>query len=301
LKKVIGLTVAAVILFFIIRNLISGLGDLEAYELRISYWRVLAAFGVLGLLFPVYGRIWQYILKKFGYGLTFAQSMRIWFLSQAGRYVPGKVWFALGRIYLCEREGIPRSIATVATGFELVLVLGSAIVVFGLVSLMSPSLGGQPYGFWIWLVPVIVVGVHPRIIRSLLMRLKRAPEGFAMKYTDTLKMLALYVMCWCVYGIGFFFIGTSLKLSAGTPIFKSANATGLIPEMIGINSLSWAGGLLSILTPAGLGVREGISGVLLAGIALKPYPSLIPLAARIWVTLAEIGTIGLLLVWKGRR
>lgn len=301
MKKVIGLTVAGVILFFIIRNLASGLGELETYELRISYWRVLAAFGALAVLFPVYGRIWQYILKKFGYGLTFPQSMRIWFLSQAGRYIPGKVWFALGRIYLCEREGIPRSIATVATGFELVLVLGSAIVVFGAVSLVSPSLAGQPYGFWIWLVPVIVVGVHPRIIRSLLRRLKQAPEGFAMRYIDTLKMLALYVVCWCLYGIGFYFIGTSLKLSAGAPIFKGANAAGLIPEMIGINSLAWAGGLLSIVTPAGLGVREGISGMLLAGIAFKPYPALIPLSARIWVTLAEVGTIGLLLVWKGRR
>jgi hypothetical protein len=300
-KKVIGLVVAGVILFFIIRSLVSGIGELEAYEFRISYWRVVASFGVLGVLFPVYGRVWQYILKKFGYGLTFAKSMRIWFLSQAGRYIPGKVWFALGRIYLCEREGIPKTVATVATGFELLLVLGSAIVVFGLASLASPSLAGQPYGFWIWLVPVIVIGVHPRIIRSLLARLRRAPEEFTMRYADTLKILGLYVLCWCLYGVGFFFIGTALQLGAGTSIFRPAGTAEIIPEMIGINSLSWAGGLLSIVTPAGLGVREGISGVLLAGIAEKPYPALIPLTARIWVTVAEVGTIGLLLIWKGKR
>ena len=300
-KKAIGLAVAGVILFFIVRNLASGLADLEAYRFRVSYLRLAASFGALAVLFPVYGRIWQYILKKFGYGITFARSMRIWFLSQAGRYIPGKVWFALGRIYLCEREGIPRSVATVATGFELLLVLGSAIVVFGLASLLSPSLAGQGYGFWIWLVPVIVVGVHPRIIRGLLRRLRRSPERFTMRYVDTLKILALYVLCWCLYGVGFFLIGTALSVGGAEGIFRTPQAMRVVPEMIGINALSWAGGLLSIVTPAGLGVREGISGLLLAGIAAKPYPALIPLTARIWVTLAEVGTIGLVMIWKGKR
>ena len=40
LKKLIGLIVAGVILFFIIRNLVTGLGELEAYEFRLSYWRI---------------------------------------------------------------------------------------------------------------------------------------------------------------------------------------------------------------------------------------------------------------------
>lgn len=292
---------AGVILLFVVRNLVSGLAELEDYRFRVSYPRLAASFGALAVLFPVYGRIWQYILKKFGYGITFARSMRIWFLSQAGRYIPGKVWFALGRIYLCEREGIPRSVATVATGFELLLVLASAIVVFGLASLVSPSLAGRPYGFWIWLVPVIVVGVHPRIIRALLKRLRRSPKEFAMRYTDTLKILALYVFCWCLYGVGFFLIGTALRVGGAEGIFRTPHTARVVPEMIGINALSWAGGLVSIVTPAGLGVREGISGLLLAGIAGKPYPALIPLTARIWVTLAEVGTIGLVLIWKGKR
>jgi hypothetical protein len=56
---------------------------------------------------------------------------------------------------------------------------------------------------------------------------------------------------------------------------------------------------VSVITPAGLGVREGISGVLLSRVVESPYHSLIPLVARLWVTVAELGTIGLVLLSRG--
>jgi uncharacterized membrane protein YbhN (UPF0104 family) len=297
-KKLLGVAVAAIILFFIIRNLVSGLRELESLDLRVSAWRIAAAFAILAVLFSAYGRIWQYILRRLGYAIGFGRSMRIWFLSQAGRYIPGKVWFALGRIYLCERAGVPRPVAVVATGLELVLVLGSAIVVFGLASALSPGLARQEYMWGLILVPVIVAGVHPRVIKAVLAKLKGKPGDFNLAYKDTLKMLALYVLCWCIYGLGFYLIGTSVELEGASPALRAAGPE-LLPDMVGINALSWAGGLLSVVTPAGLGVREGISGMLLSGIVEKPYPSLIPLVARLWVTIGELGTLGLVFLARG--
>jgi len=297
-KKAIGIAIAGIIMFFIIKNLVSGLRELGTFEVRISAWRIVGAFALLGLLFTAYGRIWQYILARLGHGISFATSMRIWFLSQAGRYIPGKVWFALGRIFLCERAGVPRAMATVAMGLELVLVLGSAIVVFGLASALSPGLAKAQYMWGLWLIPVILVGVHPRIIKAILARLGRKPGDFRLAYADTLKILGLYVICWCIYGLGFYLVGTSLELGGDAPAFRSAGLN-LYPEMAGINALSWAGGLLSVVTPAGLGVREGISGILLAEIVEKPYPALIPLVARVWVTIGELGTLGLVLLFRG--
>jgi uncharacterized membrane protein YbhN (UPF0104 family) len=299
-KRAIGAALAGVIMFFIIRNLASGLRELGTFEVRVSAWRIVGAFALLGLVFSAYGRIWQYILEKLGHRISFAASMRIWFLSQAGRYIPGKVWFALGRVLLCERAGVPRVTATVAMGLELVLVLGSAIVVFGVASVLSPGLAKAEYIWGLWLVPLIVVGVHPRIVRAILVRLRRDPGGLSLAYADTLKMLGLYIICWCIYGLGFYLVGTSLQLGGNPPAFKSAGL-GIYPEMAGINALSWAGGLLSVVTPAGLGVREGISGLLLAEIAEKPYPSLIPLVARLWVTVGELGTMGLVFLVRGRK
>ncbi len=298
LKKTIGVAVAGVILFFIIRNLASGLSELETVEFKVRPWRIAGSFLMLAVLFPVYGRIWQYLLARLGHAIGFGQSMRIWFLSQAGRYVPGKVWFALGRIYLCERAGVPRGTAAVAMALEIALVLASAIVAFGLASLASPALARREYLLGLVLVPVVVAAVHPAVIRAVLKKFRRLPEDFDLSYADILKVLGLYILCWGIYGVGFHLIGTALWVSGSPPEFYAEGAR-VVPQMIGVNSIAWAGGLLSVVTPAGLGVREGIAGVLLSGLVDKPYPSLIPLVARLWVTVAELGMIGVVLLLRG--
>jgi len=299
-RKTIGVAVAGTILFFIIRNLVSGLAELDAVHFNVRPWRIVGSFLMLAILFPVYGRLWQYILAKMGYVVSFGQSMRIWFLSQAGRYVPGKIWFALGRVYLCERAGVPRGAAAVAMGLELALVLASAIVAFGIAAVISPALARREYLFGLVLVPVAVAAVHPAVIRAVLRKLGRLPEDFELSYPDILKILGFYVICWGIYGVGFHLIGTAFWVSGSPPEFYSSGVR-VLPEMIGVNALAWAGGLLSVVTPAGLGVREGISGVLLSGLVEKPYPSLIPLVARLWITAAELGTIGILLLVRGRK
>jgi uncharacterized membrane protein YbhN (UPF0104 family) len=300
-QKVVGSAVACLILFFMIRALRSELARLGTYQFTISAWRVAAAFGVFAVLFPVYGAIWQLILAKFGYRLSYRKSLRIWLVSQAGRYVPGKVWFALGRIYLAEREGVPKAVTTVATGLELVLVLGSSLVAFGLASAARGSLGRHPYAWCLVLVPAIVVGVHPRIVSAVLGRLRKGSGELRMKYRDVLALLAAYVACWCLYGVGFHLVATAVRLSGPGAPSAPALGLGLAPEMIAVNALSWTVGFVSLLTPAGLGVREGVAFSMLSKFLDKPYPTLVPLAARVWVTVAEVVAIGLAVALGGGR
>lgn len=239
------------------------------------------------------------MLSRFGYAVTYGKCLRVWLLSQAGRYVPGKVWFALGRIYLLEREGIPKGVTTVATGLELVLVLGSSLVAFGLTSLATDTLRGNSYTWSVLVVPVIAAAVHPRVIRRVLTRFGRGGGEFTMRYADIVKMLAAYVGCWCLYGIGFHLVATGVAIEGRAPVMGTPAEARLVPDMIGINALSWTIGFLSVVTPAGLGVREGVAFSLLSKVVAKPYPSLIPLAARVWVTIAEVGAIAIAAARRG--
>jgi len=293
-EKIIGLPVAAVILFFIIRNLWAGLGEIGEYNLRIDGWRVALAFSVFIVIFPVYAKLWQYMLSRFGYRIGFVRSMRIWFLSQAGRYVPGKVWFALGRVYLSERAGVPAATASVALGVELLLVLGSSLLVFALGALAGSGGVAYPYSLALWLLPLVFIGIHPRVIKAVLRKLGKDLSGFTLTYANSLALLLCYAGCWCVYGLGFYLIATSVDLGTGSQLVEPVGTLSLISRVSGINAISWTAGLLSVVTPAGLGVREGVSSMLLGPVFVKPYPSLIPLVARVWVTIAEFATIGIL-------
>lgn len=300
-RRAVGIAVACLILLFMIRSLRSEIAGLGKHEFVVSPWRIAGAFATYAILFLIYGALWKYILGKFGYSLPYVKSLRVWLLSQAGRYVPGKVWFALGRIYLSEREGVPRSVTTVATALELALVLASSLVVFGLASVATGTLGGHPYAWSVVLVPVIVAGVHPKIIGRAVRLLRKGQGEFTMKYVDVLKILAAYAGCWCVYGLGFYLVGTAVVVKAAGVAGGPPMGRGLLPEMIGINALSWTVGFISIVTPAGLGVREGIAFSLLSKAVDKPYPSLIPLVARLWVTIAEVAAIGIAAIPGGRR
>jgi len=300
-KKAIGAGIAALILYFMVRSLTSSLREVGTYRLEISYPRLLFSFGLLGLLFIMYGIVWRYILRRLGYALTFADSMRIWFLSQAGRYVPGKVWFALGRIYLCERKGIPRAVAMIATALELGLVLASALIVFGVASIWVPAIGLISYPLGFAIVGIVLVASHPRFLKGFLRRFGKVSGEIQVRYRDTLRIMLIYVVCWIVYGLGFYLVATSFRIPTQTLDLRVVSQLEATVAMTGINSIAWAAGLVSVITPAGLGIREGISGILLSRLADKPYPVLIPLVARLWVTIGEVATIGIVLLQRGRR
>ncbi len=296
-EKVLGALIGIVILLFIVRNLKTGLEQLGSYELNISFRRVVFSFSVFLALFPLYAKLWQVILTRLGFTISFAKSMKIWFLSQAGRYIPGKVWFALGRIYLCERESIPRAAASVAIGVEILLVLASSIVVFAVGWVGTFTITWQ-YLMVLIAVPAILVGIHPRILKYILRKIGRVPEHFRMRYKDLVAIFCVYVVCWCIYGTGFYLLSSSITLDGADLIDSQGQEVQLVARLTAINAISWSAGLVSVVTPAGLGVREGVSSILLSKLLPRPYPSLIPLAARLWVTIAEVATIVLVLVMR---
>jgi hypothetical protein len=61
-------------------------------------------------------------------------------------------------------------------------------------------------------------------------------------------------------------------------------------------------GYLSLLTPSGLGVREGILALLLTEVFAAPLPTIIAIVARLWMVLAELLGAGVSLVfWRQRK
>lgn len=295
LRKPLGVAIAGIIIFFIVRSLSLSLRRLGDYSLEFSHVRLLVAFAIVGLVFVCYGLLWQSILASFGSKIGFRESMRIWFLSQAAKYIPGKVWFAFGRVYLCEASGVRRAVALFATGFEILLVIASAVVVYAVAALFVPEI--SPFGLWVKLLLIVlaIASVHPSILNRLLRKVIKDFSNLRLTYLGSLFLLFMYFLTWMVYGIGFYLVSTSVVVTGASTIFRFGNAIERVLAMIGINAAAWVVGFLSLLTPAGLGIREGVSSLLSKRILESPYPNLIPLSARVWITICEVITILLVL------
>jgi hypothetical protein len=239
---------------------------------------------VLGAMIP----IWRSILRRMGYDLPMGKAWRIWFVSNLGRYVPGKVWQVTGMVYLCEKEGIPKRVTSVSVVLAQALSTLSAAGLFGLYIVLE---GGRRIdSAWAYLVGVLLVvgiaAVHPRVLERslnfLLRRLGRDPVRVGFTFGRLLYLTGLYTLSWCGYGASLYVFISSL-----TPV-----SPGLIRAIIPIHAMAYTAGLLVLLVPGGIGVRENFLAVFL-GYHL-PEALAVPSAwlSRVWFTAAELLCLG---------
>ncbi|MFP3948264.1 MAG: lysylphosphatidylglycerol synthase domain-containing protein [Gemmatimonadota bacterium] len=101
--------------------------------------------------------------------LSFFRSASIYFPSNLGRYIPGKVWQLAGLAYLAKREGVPAATATAAAVLVQAVSLAGAIVIGAWALATTPGVAG---GWGRWgagaILLVVAVTTTPPVFRRLL-------------------------------------------------------------------------------------------------------------------------------------
>jgi hypothetical protein len=190
--------------------------------------------------------------------LSWRESLRVWYLSQVSKYLPGSVWNYVSRVFLCGQKGIsaPRSILSMI--LEIVLILLAQAVVF-LLSLPF-WLEGHESVLWVLLIlPLALIILQPRIFNGLLGWVAhksglRDPPLVDLRPGNVGSLLAIYTFGALVVGVAFFFFVNSL---VALPLQR-------LPALAGIVNLSFIAGFLAPFAPYGLGVREGLLTLLLS-------------------------------------
>ena len=85
------------------------------------------AYGVLILA-------WRTVIAGWGQHLRVPAAVRIWCVSNLGRYLPGKIWSAAGLAVLAQREGVTGWVAAGAAVAMQVLAVGTGVAVVAAVA-----------------------------------------------------------------------------------------------------------------------------------------------------------------------
>ena len=247
---------------------------------------------IFGSCYLVQFWVWYLITLKLGIALSLRETLEGWFYSQLGKYLPGKVWILLGRFYCYESKGRSKRIISIALYLETVTLLIAA----GLLSLLALvsfrgegplNAGNQLWGVVSFLAFALFFS-HPRILERLLngvlVRLKREPFSLSISYFNVLRFTFLSIIVWLVGGIGFYVFVDSIF---PVPFTHFMFLTGAL-------ALSSTLGLLALFAPSGLGVREGVLVYLLTFIMPGSVAVIISVATRLWMTLIEIGLVGMI-------
>ena len=266
----------------------------EWHSLRQHHWsvhwgRCALSFVLAGGWFALRGLLWQSLLRSFGHPLPFREAYRMWALSELGRYLPGNLWYALGRGHLAAEKGIGAAAALTCMALELTLVLLGATLLsvlgFGTVSESGrPLLIAAPV-----LLVLILALFQPRVLRAVFRAAGRGVPERLPGVRELLGALLLSGALWLIMGLSFaVFVSSVVPL----PLSRWAAAGSAY-------AASWAIGFLAIVSPGGLGVRESVLTVLLDPLMPAGAAVVVALGSRVWITVAE--ALGALLaLWIGR-
>lgn len=234
-------------------------------------------------------KIWQLILRDLAEKLTYYQCMRICSYANLGRYMPGKVWMVMGKIYLCEKEGIPIIKAGCSIYIELITtIIASVILSYIAILQYIPFAFLQTPFLAVGFFAILCALLHPKVLEKSInlgfKMIKRPKKVFIpFSFLTILKFIVLYEIAWLLNGISLYFLVSSLHIVSNHNIFVFS----------GFIAAAWVMGLISIFSPSGLGVREGVLTYLLSHLVPTPIAVAVSLLSRFLFTIAEMGIAGL--------
>ncbi len=248
---------------------------------------------------------WQ-LLRNQGGKISWFTGVRAYFVSQFGKYVPGKAWVILLRVVMLKSHGLSPAVVGVTGTYETLtsMAAGAMIGVWLLPwSGFTIEVGsGAWFGFMgVALLP-LVLGVLNRLVSRVVKRYRGA-GATPLPSPSVLLLFQGLVQAsagWCL-------LGGSLWLTIqGLTDEPIPFTVDLYLGLIGATTLSYVAGFAALILPGGLGARELLLQRMLtfqlAPIASGPeaFAVIVSLVLRLVWTVFEV-TFALLLWWTGRR
>jgi uncharacterized membrane protein YbhN (UPF0104 family) len=297
------LVVSLIFVGLLLRGQWSSLGEVmesaRSFDWSLRPWWIAAAIVVgIGNLFLM-ALVWTGLFRRTGGTVGRAEAVRVWVVTNFGRYVPGKVWQLGGlAVYMKGRGDSGAAVLVSAVAFQIIaLVTGAAISI----ATIGVGWAGLERG---WLPGLVVLGMilftglHPGVLRWIAGRLgswfRETDVSVDLGAGDIARAAAGMMVAWLLYGAGFLF----LLRGVGVPWELTQ-----LPALTGIFAASYIVGYLVLVAPGGLVVREGAMTALLVEIGGLAIGVAAPVAiiARFWMVATELGALAAVLVWQGSR
>jgi uncharacterized membrane protein YbhN (UPF0104 family) len=273
----------AVLGVLIWRALAAQWSDVRALDLSVEIRPALLAAAALVVL-GTYGLLiaaWRRVVVGWGFALPVRAAVRIWTLSNLGRYLPGKVWSVAGLVVLARRAGVEGWAAAGAAVAMQAMALGTAATVAAV---------AVPQALTLWQVlaaigltaGTLVVLVSPRTM-GWLDRMRGAAEPLRhLPVRTALTATAVTALSWLAYGLAFWVLAEAILPGASLP-WRAA---------VGVFTVGYVAGLLAVFAPGGVGVREAVFVAMLAPTTGTGGAIALAAASRLLLTLTELVAAG---------
>lgn len=239
---------------------------------------------------------WRAILTDFGSRIPFSAGMRIFFIGQLGKYLPGKLWPMLTQARLGRTYQVPGRASAAAALLVIMVSLGTGLLLtVCLLPLVSPDAFGR-YWWALLALPMAAVALWPPVLNRGLataMRLaRREPLPRPLSLRGIGQSVLWSVLAWLAYG------GHLWALLRG---LGATDGPHLAVLSIAAFAGSWVIGFLLIVAPAGAGPREAALVVILSVSVSQPIALVAAVLSRLLMIVVDVAAPALVVLLATRR
>lgn len=282
----LGWPLSVVALIFLTRSFLSKSGGIE-----LKFENINLFFVLLGILFFISyyflrSLTWYSLLRFKGYELNLGDSLFSWSFAQLKRYVPGNIWGIVGvSLHFSQKKVSKKDLSSAFMTESILVLLTASSLSLLAASLVIKSINLAAFEYLIrnFGFALLAVVTFTYLFSEYICTHLKLPKFFAfllpsLSFTKLSKVWALMFLSITCYGIGTYFISSSLAYM--NPLFFWI--------FVGYFSFSLLLGFVSFITPTGLGVREGAIAFGLGSVMSSGVASFIALFARFIMILSEL-------------
>jgi glycosyltransferase 2 family protein len=262
------------------------------FSRRADTWRALTTLswpyagaallaGVLGL--GTWMLAWRTLLAGMGSPLPGRAAVRIYFVSQLGKYIPGSVWALVAQMELAREHRVPRERGGAAALLAMATTIATGCAVAAVTMPLTSPDATRRYWWLLVLAPVFVALLHPRVVTAVLgraLRLFRRPPPARSAGLGTMALaVAWTALGWLLFGAHAWLL---VRAAGGSGFFLATGAY----------ALAFTAGFLVVVAPGGVGVREAALAVALGPVLPAGAPLVVALVSRVVLTLADLAWAG---------
>ena len=259
----------------------ANLREIVKHEFSFNYRYLAASFAIMLAAHLSMVIIWKDVAASYGLKAPFKKTAKAFFLSQLGKYLPGKLGIFLVR-FSVYREHSKRKIA-VATSVEYISLFTATffLVIIGLAFAPKRTPDWIRWMSGAGILAFLVILWPPffqKAINGGLKILKKPPLREFPPYRKTIKYITAYLFTGLLFGLSL-----HLSLSAVDPVPFQYFIT-----ITGTFFAAILAGIAAVFAPSGIGVREGVLFMILPAFMPKPTVIIGAILSRLVMTASEL-------------
>jgi uncharacterized membrane protein YbhN (UPF0104 family) len=239
-----------------------------------QFWRILASPELAGQTFPlrvpfacaagllyltahtVWALFWWRLLLSQGVAISWRAAVRAYFVSQFGKYVPGKVWVLLLRVGLLRGTGASRAVVAVTALYETLTNMAAGAMLAAALVLVTGVGGEYVSGNLPGLIGIAILPGGVWVFLKLAGRVAgraRGPDARPLPNPSAGLLLSGLLQAstgWCLLGISL-----AAAVRAVHPDPPPLTGAEFVRDLAAV-SAAYVFGFIILVSPGGLGPRE---------------------------------------------